>query len=48
VAVVVRRGAIERTLASGSLRLTRGRGAVLILVAGGAASEHGIRLAVTG
>jgi hypothetical protein len=48
VAVVVRRGAVEDTLASGSLRLARGRGAMLILVAGGAASEHGIRLAVTG
>ena len=39
VAVVVRRGASEHTLASGSLRLARGRGAVLVLVAGGAASR---------
>jgi hypothetical protein len=48
VAVVLRRGSRERTLASGSLRLAGGQGSLLILVAGGASSAHGIRLVLSG
>jgi hypothetical protein len=47
--VVVRRGSSERTLSgSGPLRLASGRGALLILVAGGARSARVIRLVLSG
>ncbi len=40
-AVVVRRGSAERVLVRGSLRLQGGRGALLVLVAGGAGGRAG-------
>jgi hypothetical protein len=46
--VVVRRGSSERTLSgSGPLRLTSGRGSLLVLVAGGASSAQEIRLVLS-
>jgi hypothetical protein len=45
--IVVRRGASERLLPDGSLRLSRGRGPLLVLVACGATSTQQIRLVLS-
>jgi hypothetical protein len=47
IGVVIRRGSSERTLAGGSLRLANGRGALSILVIGGASSAQSIRLVLS-
>ena len=48
LAIVVRRGSSERTLSGGGpLRLTSGRGSLVVLVAGGATSAQDIRLVLS-
>jgi hypothetical protein len=48
LAVAVRRGSSERAVPKrGPLRLTRGRGSLVVLVAGGATSAHDIRLVLS-
>ena len=43
----VRRGRAERTVPRGVLRISGGRGALLVLVAGGAAGAQDVRLTLT-
>jgi|tagenome__1003787_1003787.scaffolds.fasta_scaffold20890947_2 hypothetical protein len=47
VGVVVRRGRGERAVPRGALRISRGQGALLVLVAGGAAGVADVRLTLT-
>jgi hypothetical protein len=48
LAVVVRRGSAERLLGSTALRLSSGRGSLLVLVAGGGGGSQDVRVTLTG